>query len=350
MFYPDIKYLSVLLFYIKVNIVLSFKPEIQMPFKKISGSPTIQINKIGSTLTCNEQRHSLKDCATECYNRSLKNTGCPGFYKKLNQNNICNICHVSSYSEIQANSSTTFGTNDELYLMQSVRPNTDIEIDFDNYTETTIYGKGTEGTKTDVVESDHISGIKGQGLYLHDRSHVILTGSGTECWTNLDNCTSGFSVSIWFQAKAHLDLISHILGTGVSYDKGFNFQVKTANNSELIIFKVFTSTKTYTVKFFPTALVNQWCLLVGIFNGNDDVQLYINGIESGGTSTTSGSSATDSAGFEAHLGVGFPHKGYPANAYFDQLKVYYKILNKIGKFEILCSWYSSVLHSDIVST
>ena len=251
MFHPHIKYLSLSLFYIKVNIVLSFKPEIQMPFKKISGSSMTQINKIGSTLTCNEQRNSLKDCATECYNRKSTSTGCPGFYKESIQNNICNICHVSSYSEIQANLFTTFGNNDEIYLLKSVKPDTDIEMDFDNYTETTIFGKGTEGTKTDVVESDHISGIKGQGLYLHDRSHVILTGSGTECWTNLDNCTSGFSVSIWFQAKAHLDQISHILGTGVSYDKGFNFQVKTANNSELIIFKVFTTSKTHTVQFIP---------------------------------------------------------------------------------------------------
>ena len=317
---------------LNLNMVLSFKPEIQMPFVKIPGSSTSKINKIGSTLTCNEERNSLKDCATECYNRRSTSTGCPGFYKESIQNSICNICHVSSYSEIQANLFKTFGNNDELYLMKSVRPVTDIEMDFNNYTETTIYGKGTEGTKIDVVESNHISGIKGQGLYLHDRSHVILTGSGSECWTNLDNCTSGFSVSIWFQAKAHLDQISHILGTGVSYDKGFNFQVKTANNSELIIFKIFTSTKTYTVKFFPTTLVNQWCHLVGIFNGNDDVQLYINGTESGGTSTTSGSSATDSAGFEAHLGVGFPHKGYPSNAYFDQFKFYYKMLNKVGKF------------------
>ena len=71
--------------------------------------------------------------------------------------------------------------------MQSATPDTDVEMDFDNYTETTIYGKGTEGTKTDVVESDHITGINGQGLYLHDGSHVTLTGSGSECWTNLDN-------------------------------------------------------------------------------------------------------------------------------------------------------------------
>ena len=75
--------------------------------------------------------------------------------------------------------------------MESARSDTDIELDFDKYTRTIIYGKGIEGTKSDVVVSDHISGIKGQALYLHDRSLVILTGSGTECWTNLYQFPSG---------------------------------------------------------------------------------------------------------------------------------------------------------------
>ena len=44
---------------------------------------------------------------------------------------------------------------------------------------------------------------------------------------------------------------------------------------------------------------------MGIFNGNDDVQLYIDGTDSGGTTTTSNASATDSAGFGAHIGVAF---------------------------------------------
>ena len=206
-------------------VVLSFKPEIQMPFVKLPGSSTMEINKIGSTLTCDEQRYSLKDCATECYNRRSTSPGCPGFYKQSSQNIFCNICHLSNYSEIQANSFITIGTNDELYLLKSVRPDTDIEMDFDNYTKTTIYGKGTEGTTMNIVESDHVVGIKGQGLYLHDGSHVILTGSGSECWTNLDNCSSGFLVSFWFQAKAQHTTYPHILGSGVSYDKGFNFQI-----------------------------------------------------------------------------------------------------------------------------
>ena len=58
-----------------------------MPYKGISGTSTQEINKIGSTLTRNEQRNSLKDCATECVSRSLSTIDCPGFCNT--QNNMC---------------------------------------------------------------------------------------------------------------------------------------------------------------------------------------------------------------------------------------------------------------------
>ena len=71
----------------------SFNPEIQMAYKKILGSSTTEVSTIGSTLTCDEQRRSLKDCATECLNRSF-NSGCPGFCWDTTQNNVCYLCHV----------------------------------------------------------------------------------------------------------------------------------------------------------------------------------------------------------------------------------------------------------------
>ena len=45
---------------ISIKVGDGFMPEIQMPFKKVVGSSTTEINKIGSTLICNEQRNSLK--------------------------------------------------------------------------------------------------------------------------------------------------------------------------------------------------------------------------------------------------------------------------------------------------
>ena len=63
-----------------------------MPYKVILGTSTQEINKIGSTLTCNEQRNLVKDCATECLNRSSSTTGCPGFYTNTTQSVMCYLC------------------------------------------------------------------------------------------------------------------------------------------------------------------------------------------------------------------------------------------------------------------
>ena len=92
-----------------VTLSGGFNPEIQMPYKAISGSSTTEINVIGSTLRCNEQRNSFKQCTTECYNRSL-NTGCPGFYADTTQNGVCHLCHAAASSEAE----TAFSSEDVL--------------------------------------------------------------------------------------------------------------------------------------------------------------------------------------------------------------------------------------------
>ena len=58
----------VVLFYL-TGLITGFNPEIQMPYKSISGSSTSEVSAIGSTLTCSEQRASVKECAEECYHR-----------------------------------------------------------------------------------------------------------------------------------------------------------------------------------------------------------------------------------------------------------------------------------------
>ena len=75
-------------------------------------------------------------------------------------------------------------------------------MDFDNYSISNIFVKGTVGTKVNVEESDHVSGIKGEALYLHSFRNVILTGSETECWINMDLCSSGITDFIWFYPKS----------------------------------------------------------------------------------------------------------------------------------------------------
>ena len=170
------------IFFSFVTFTKGFNPEIHMPYKAISGSSTSEISVIRSTLRCNEQRNSLKECATECFNRSL-NTGCPGFKTDTTQNGICHLCHPGS-------SATSFSSDDVLYVLRTKWAVPEVSMDFENYTSDTIYGTGTQGTIVRLAESDHVTGIREMGLRVHGNGYVRLSGSGNECWTNLDNCTS----------------------------------------------------------------------------------------------------------------------------------------------------------------
>ena len=166
---------------ISIKVTDGFIPEIQMPFKKVVGSSMTEIKKIGSTLSCDDQRNSLKDCATECFDKSLTSTGCPGFYSNSTEKNICFLCHVSNFNETLINLNTTLSENWNFYLLRHDKIKPEISVNFEHYSGNTIYGEGVVGTTVDVVDSDHILGIKGKGLHLHDGAYVRLTGSGTEC-------------------------------------------------------------------------------------------------------------------------------------------------------------------------
>ena len=130
-----------------------FMPEIHMPFEKLSGHSMTSIDKIGSTLTCNEQRNSVKDCAIECFNRSFTNTGCPGFYERKNENDVCHLCHVSNYSDVEDNLHTTLKNNEYIYLLRKQQIFPDIFMNFDNYSTSSIIGKGIVGTKVNASGS-----------------------------------------------------------------------------------------------------------------------------------------------------------------------------------------------------
>ena len=172
-----------------------------MPYKKISGSSSDITNRI----TCNEQRNSLKDCSIECYNRKFTN-GCPGFYVDSTQNHSCYLCHVSIKSDYSGDLYTIINNDDEIYLLKTKQIVPDVSLDFDNYIGNTFYGDNIIGTASGIVESDHVSGIRGKALYIQrpNRAKVSLPGSGTSCWTNLDECSSGMTVSIWYQPKKQL--------------------------------------------------------------------------------------------------------------------------------------------------
>ena len=77
---------SLVLFYL-TGLVTGFNPKVQMPYKAISGSSTAEISAIGSILTCNEQRTTIKECATECYNRWVN-----GWQVKISRSKKFSFC------------------------------------------------------------------------------------------------------------------------------------------------------------------------------------------------------------------------------------------------------------------
>ena len=265
----SVYYALVILICYWLALIQTFNPEIQMPFRAISASSTVEINAIGLTLNCNEQRNSLKECAIECFIRSSSNTGCPGFYTDTTQNGVCHLCHAATSSEAK----TSFSTDDVLYLLTTKRVVPEVSMDFDNYTSDLIYGTGTVGTIIGLAASDHITGVKGKGLYVHGGGKVRITGSGTECWTNLDHCSSGFTASIWF--KPTTIVASYIISTGDGHQGGFTFW---AENTRKIRFYVRHNGMHYrTESSDHKVMLNEWSLLTGTYDGANRVTGYFNG-------------------------------------------------------------------------
>ena len=252
-----------LIIMIFIKATHEFVPQIQMPFTKISGSSITEINKIGSTLICEEERDSLKDCATECFDRSLTNTECPGFYSNSTAKNKCHLCRVANSTEVLNNVHIIFDDNSKFYLLQHDIIEPEISVDFENYSGNIIYGKGAVGTAINVVDSDYVEGITGKGLYLHNGGKVHLTGSGTECWTNLDHCSSGMSVSIWFKAQSQI--YSYIAASGSQFQQGFSF--RALNDSTT--FWIDLPSGHNSVKTDTVLTVGNWFYLVGTYHQDE---------------------------------------------------------------------------------
>ena len=254
--------LGLFAFFCCITFISGFNPEIQLPYRAISGSSTTEISVIGSTLRCNEQRNSLKECATECYDRSL-NSGCPGFYTDTTQNGVCHLCHPSS-------SATTFGSEDVLYLLRTKWAVPEVSMDFENYTSDTIYGTGTQGTILNLAKSDHVTGVKGKALYLQGGGTVRLKGSRTECWTNLDNCTSGMTISFWFKTSTRQT--RYIIQSRKSGNQqGFAFTLFWEGHSRFYVTRANPAGSWNLVAH--NIKVNEWMLLTGTFDGKSTAQV-----------------------------------------------------------------------------
>ena len=323
-------------FCIGIYFALEFRPEIQMPFKKISGFSNIVFRRIRPTLNCDELCNSLKECAVQCFERSLKeNTSCPGFvFVDSNQNNVCYLCQVGNYSEMTNSLNATFSPSSVLYLTtyKNSLYSPEVSMDFDNYTGTRIFGPGVEGTIETFEKSQHVEGVKGQGLYLHDRARVQLTGSGTECWTNLDHCTSGMTVSIWYKPKSQIK--SYIASSGSKLQQGFNFVAETSST----LFFVDLPTGRYKITSDIILVAGSWWHIAGTFNNNSgiEIDLYINGLIVSTNYTTQPPSLRNEE-WTAYIGIK-DHKrhrdgssGFPIDGAVDEFRYYYTVLSPGGK-------------------
>ena len=239
---------------------------------------------------------------------------------------------MANSSEVLNNFNTIFDKNLNVYLLQHDKIEPEISVDFDNYSGNTIYGRGVVGTAINVVDSDHVEGITGKGLYLHDGGKVRLTGSGTECWTNLDHCSSGMSVSIWFKRQSQI--YSYIAASGSQFQQGFSF--RTLKDSTTFWIDLPSGKNRAATDTVLT--VGNWFYLVGIFHLNDGLKFYINGLQET-VRRSFGSSDISEVNWGAYIGVK-DHGGgggYPANGVVDEFKYFYYVISSVGKY--LCKSY-----------
>ena len=194
---------------------------VDMPYRVVSGSSE-EIQVYNGSLMCDEQRLNIEHCGNECFNRSQSGVGCTGFYMNSSLIGSCFICHVSSITEIQANNFTTFSDNTILFVLYTKTAEPRVSLNFDQYiTEAgklKVPGTNTEGATENVAETDFVPGKRDLGLHFHSGGDVYLSGSGTECWTNLDRCPSGLTISIWVKIETLKK--SYIVGTGAVQQKG----------------------------------------------------------------------------------------------------------------------------------
>ena len=315
-----------------LEIKQSFNPEIQMSYKKISGSSTTEINKIGSTLTCNEQRSSPKDCANECLNKSLTDSGCPGFFLNATQSNVCFLCEVSNITEVQGSSFSVFGTNDVVYLLKSKPVKPVVSVNFDSHSGNTIPGTGTEGTTTNVVEDDFVSGIEGTGLYLHDGGKVALTGSSTQCWTNLENCTSGMTVSIWFKPTNLNHAHSFIVGSGGNRLNSFSLYNHGQSKKPQMV--AYLPEGRYYAVAESLVILNQWSLITGTFSFSYGTTISMNGVLEHADTGVDGYVEQIDTDTRGHIGVkdAAPYNSEYITGVVDEFKLYYRLLNSVGRY------------------
>ena len=307
----------------------SFNPTIEMPFMEILGSSS-QINTIGISLKCANEKNETRACAVGCLTRNGQGELCVGFLQR--GTTTCYLCEVLDASEIDSGEGTQIMPEDKLYILQGTRVDPDIYISMDDYdlSTQTIQGKGVTGTSSGINASDLISdGKVDQAIYLHDGNRIVLDSTQPECFCNFDLCNGTLSVSLWIKSFGTSNKVQVIIR---SYNATNGLVIRIEENTYELqgVLKIPGLKLNYVS---TSALTADWTFVVVTVNTNVGIAVYLNGIRDRfvDMSAAVANNEYQSGCGQVVMGVKNPENKNPANSYVDEVKYFYRELTHIGK-------------------
>ena len=300
----------------------------QMAFRVISGTAA-EASRIATTLTCDQERSDIQICSQECLEVTENETGCPGFYAEKNEHGPCYMCRISDLSEVQNSHYTTFTSNHFLYLRAHNKTEPEVSMDFEDFSPdgNSIHGNNVDGTTSGITVSDHVTGVRGKGVYFNNGAKITLTGSENECWTNIEHCSEGLTLSIW--VKLEEITITYVVGSGAIKQRGVNIFLQNQ-------FSMMTTLDDRRFYAWSTTnpVINTWYLVTGTYEPMNGNSVYINGIlEAENKFDSAAYHQVDQVDWRAHIGVrdSIPVTD-PMTGTVDEFKYFYKILNMMGLY------------------
>ena len=302
------------------------------PFKMIGGN-SAEINVINKTLKCDGNPElEIKNCARKCLKMEVDGTGCPGFIVDSSRGNKCALCGISEFRDVQNSTYTTLANSHKVVLLLGQeRTNPEVSMSFDNVNDETITGINTIGTTSFVEPSDYVNGKNGKSLYLHDGGKVRLSGSEHACWTNVDLCTHGVTMSLWVKPQ---DIrTSYFATTGSIFQKGFGFYL---NHDGLVLALVTLDSGRYHAKSKSKLTIGIWTHVTCIYEESSGISIYMDGIleEDFDEDDTWTERILNEVDWDAHIGVrdSVPYNEFPVDGYVDDFKYHYRTLTSLGEY------------------
>ena len=171
----------------------------------------------------------------------------------------------------------------------------------------------------------------GTGLHLDGGGKVQLAGSETECWTNIEYCTVGVTMSIWVKPTASGEPF-YIAATGSISQRGFGFYSENHGGVDAL---VTLDNGRYHALSKSKLVAGNWHLVTCMYKAGDGISIYINGIleEGADEADTWTEQSVTEVDWNAHIGVKDlqPYNTIPLNGYVDEFKYFYRILNSAGR-------------------